>query len=67
MPTDNGLWELPAKPQEISEREVKVRNINPEKEGTSFKRKIVKTMELPCSTAMAFYRQRLIDEKQKVA
>ncbi len=67
IPTENGQWELPAKPQEVSKVMVKVPNIRPGKPETEFERTVVQTMPLPCSLVQAVYRQRALDEKQKVA
>ena len=68
IPTENDLWELPARPQQVSEVKVLVPNIKEGKPGTEFMRKVVQAVPLPCSMAQAVFRQRKMDERdQKVA
>ncbi len=62
IPTENGLWELPAKPQQVSEVEVTVPNIKPGKPETKFMRKVVQCMELPCTTDRAVFKQRKLEQ-----
>ncbi len=64
IPTEQGQWELPAKPQEVSKVMVKVPNIKPGKPEVEFERTVVQTMPLPCSMVQAVHRQRAIDEKK---